>query len=431
MKSFLISILLPILHNASIANAFSSPSLRPIQRHHHAHTTTSLQSSNNNEEEQANEEAARLRQKAAQLRDQVSRLESMMDNRRPNNDPSQQQQQSNNDNNNDTGRTLRNKRILITGANGRLGSMITRHLLRSHGSEIKEVIAAVHYVGSSTTRGYGRLSYEVGAEDGIGSIGPVWSNEDERNASFQYDDEVMNGYNLHKLRVVDVELLNPTQVQTITEDVDAIIYCATDFEGNRPKAVASFNAALLFRAVADPLKGRVEIEGVRNCLEGLVKSGNERRYKDNLNGVNTNANDNNKNGPTQFILISSTPDAFTEYETPFGEFNGLKRQSEYIVTNEFPSVSYSILQMGRYDERIEEDLEIYHEEAVEDTAVVDGVIGTNGNGGSNNENTKRRSIWDDEVKRRINRRDAARAAVEALLDDDLMNRKVQCYTVRR
>eukprot|EP00956_Cyclotella_meneghiniana_P002084 scaffold2340_cov64-Cyclotella_meneghiniana.AAC.4 len=435
MKSFLLSILLSILYNTSTVNAFSSPSLRPIQRHH-AHTTTSssLQSSSNNNEEQANEEAARLRQKAAQLRDQVSRLESMMDgtNRRPNNDPSQQQQQQQLNNDDSIGKTLRNKRILITGANGRLGSMITRHLLRSRGSEMKEVIAAVHYVGSSaTTRGYGRLSYEVGAEDGIGSIGPAWSGEDERNASFQYDDEVMKGYNLHKLRVVDVELLNPLQVQTITENVDAIIYCATDFEGNRPKAVASLNAALLFRAVADPLKGRVEIEGVRNCLEGLVKGRNDRRYKDNLNGVNNNANTNNDNGPTQFILISSTPDAFTEYETPFGEFNGLKRQSEYIVTNEFPSVSYSVLQMGRYDEGIEEDLEIYHEEAVEDTAVVDGVIGTNGNGGSS-ENTKRKSIWDDQVKkRRINRRDAARAAVEALLDDDLMNRKVQCYTVRR
>ena len=113
-----------------------------------------------------------------------------------------------------------------------------------------------------------------------------------------------------------------------------------------------------------------------------------------MNGVNNN--NNNNNGPTQFVLISSTPDAFTEYETPFGEFNGLKRQSEYIVMNEFPSVSYTVLQMGRYDERIEEDLEIYHEEAVEDTAVVDGVIGsTNFNNG---ENTKRRSIWDDQVK---------------------------------
>ena len=57
-----------------------------------------------------------------------------------------------------------NKRVLILGANGRLGSMVTRHLLRTHGKETKEVLAAVHFVGQATTRGYGRLSwYEVGA----------------------------------------------------------------------------------------------------------------------------------------------------------------------------------------------------------------------------------------------------------------------------
>jgi hypothetical protein len=288
---------------------------------------------------------------------------------------------------------------------------------------VKEVVAAVHFVGQASTRGWGRLSYEVGAEDGRGSIGPAWSGEDERNASFEYDPEVMGGYNLNKLRIVEVELLNPTQVCTITEDVDAVIFCATDFEGNRPRAVASLNAALLFRAVADPLKGRVEIEGVRNCLEGLVAAITDRRYKENLagGGVKTAGN-----GPTQFVLVSSTPDAFSEFDTPFGEFNGLKRQAEYIVANEFPSVSYSILQMGRYDERVEEGLEIFHEMADDDTSVVDGVIGA-----KETENNKPRSIWDDEVQKRINRRDAARAAVEALLDSDLENSKVQVYTYRR
>jgi hypothetical protein len=287
---------------------------------------------------------------------------------------------------------------------------------------VKEVVAAVHYVGEATTRGYGRLSYEVGAEDGRGSIGAAWS--EEREATFEYDAEVMGGYNLNKLRVVEVELLNPTQVRTIMEDVDAVIFCATDFEGNRPRAVASLNAALLFRAVADPLKGRVEIEGVRNCLEGLVAGMNDRRYKDKLAGVDSKTY--NKAGPTQFVLVSSTPDAFSEFDTPFGEFNGLKRQAEYIVSKEFPSISYSILQMGRYDERVEEGLEICHEEAQDDTSVVDGVIGS-----KQIEDNKPRSIWDDEVKRKINRRDAARAAVEALLDDELENLKVQCYTYRR
>jgi len=61
-------------------------------------------------------------------------------------------------------------------------------------------------------------------------------------------------------RVVEVELLDPMQCMTITEDVDSVIWCATDFDGNRPKSVASLNAAFLFRAIASPTKARVEIE---------------------------------------------------------------------------------------------------------------------------------------------------------------------------
>ena len=91
--------------------------------------------------------------------------------------------------------SLKNKKVLIVGANGRLGSMVTRHLLRNY-PEVGEVVAAVHYVGEATTRGYGRLSYEVGAEDGVGSIGAAWS--EEREATFQFSDE-MKSYNLNKL----------------------------------------------------------------------------------------------------------------------------------------------------------------------------------------------------------------------------------------
>ncbi|KAL3779446.1 hypothetical protein HJC23_012723 [Cyclotella cryptica] len=402
------------------ASAFSPSPIRVTHRSHRL-AFPQLPLSNNDDNE---DEAARLRKKAQDLREQVRQLEALMgDERKSRYPPSPFDPADESSTTTTTGKSLKNKRILIVGANGRLGSMVTRHLLRSH-PEVQEVVAAVHYVGQATTRGYGRLSYEVGAEDGRGSIGAAWSGEDERNASFEYDAEVMGGYNLNKLRVVEVELLNPNQVRTITEEVDAVVFCATDFEGNRPRAVASLNAALLFRAVADPLKGRVEIEGVRNCLEGLVAGINDRRYKENLAG---GAPKTLTTGPTQFVLVSSTPDAFSEFDTPFGEFNGLKRQGEYIVANEFPSVSYSILQMGRYDERVEEGLELLYEEAQDDTLVVDGVIGSKDTAA----NTRPRSIWDNEVLKRINRRDAARAVVEALLDSDLENKKAQVYTCKR
>jgi len=239
----------------------------------------------------------------------------------------------------------------------------------------------------------------------------------------------MDGYNLNKLRIVEVELLDPIQVQTITEDVDAIIFCATDFEGNRPRAVASLNAAFLFRAVADPTKGRVEIEGVRNCLEGLLNGINQRKWKDRLEpGGDVDSTKKNKTGPTQFVLVSTAPDAFGGFETPFGEFNGLKRQGERIVMEEFPSISYSVLQMGKFDDNfVEEGQPIQYAVAEEDTVVVDGVVNdkrSSGIGDSSSNNA-------DGMQKRINRRDAACAAVEALIDEGIRGKKVQCYTALR
>ncbi len=395
---------------------------------------------NSNDDGDANDLARRLQEKAQKLRDEIRQMESSMGSRRiqqqppDNNDGNNNNNSSNNNSNTDDQRlsskakSLKDKRILIIGANGRLGSMITRHILRTHGPEVKEIVAAVHYVppdGSSSTRGYGRLSYEVGAEDGIGTIGPIWSSsDDEYNASFQYNPETMSGYNLNKLRIVEVELLDPNQVRTICENVDAVIYCATDFEGNRPRAIASLNAAFLFRAVANPAKGRVEVEGVRNCLEGLVGDVNERRWKAQqsqpLGGsmVDESGRKKKKN-PTQFVLVSTSPDAYGSFETPFGEFNGLKRQGERIVLEEFPSVSYCVLQMGKFDDNfVQEGQELLYAESEEDTAVVEGVI-----------TAKKRES--DGTQKRINRRDAARAAVEALLDENLEGKKVQVYTAIR
>jgi len=395
---------------------------------------------NNNksdDDDAADDEATRLQKKAQELRAQIRLMEEQIGTDRRARSSFQQQLDSQllpSDEGDDGKKSLKNKRVLVLGANGRLGSMITRHLLRTH-PELTEVVAAVHYVGQSTTRGWGRLSYEVGAEDGIGSLGPAWSSEEERNASFRYDPRVMDGYNLNKLRIVEVELLDPVQVRTITEGVDAVIFCATDFEGNRPRAIASLNAAFLFRAVASPTKGRVEIEGLRSSLEGLVGEVGERRWKEREAvgvgvgngglGGGMGLKPNEKNGPTQFILVSTSPDAFGEFETPFGEFNGLKRQAEKIVSEEFPSLTYSILQMGLYDERVEEGLEICREKSLDQEG--------NSEGGMSDESvgSLRPSIWDGKRKKRINRRDAARAAVEALLDEDLVNQKVQVFTAVR
>jgi len=368
-------------------------------------------------EPDSNEEAQRYQEKANKLRDQIRSMESKIGEKRSNNNAlyiKEKEPEPLDDDN--EGKSLKNKRVLVVGANGRLGSMVTRHLLRTYGEELKEVVAAVHYVGQATSRGWGRLSYEVGAEDGVGTIGAAWSNEDERNASFEFDPEVMGGYYLNKLRLVEVELLDPVQVRTITEDVDAIIYCATDFEGNRPRAVASLNAAFLFRAVAAPTKGRVEIEGLQNCLEGLVGNIQDQKWKNRLEPGADVESTRRSSDPTQLVLVSSTPDALGKFETPFGEYNALKRQGE----RNFPSISYTILQMGKYDDNfVEEGQELQYAEAEDDTEVVDGVVSVKESSSKNG------------IQKKINRRDAARAAVEALTNEEIDGKKVQVYTAER
>jgi len=256
----------------------------------------------------------------------------------------------------------------------------------------------VHFVGEYSTRGYGRLSYEVGAEDGQGYISSAWSEEEERNARFEYVD-AMKDYNLNKLRIVDVELLDPQQCITVTQGIDSVIWCATDFNGSAPRSVSSFDLGLAFRAIASPTKGRVEIEGLTNLLGGL------KQYKTDQNRLNRiQGEDGASSGlcgphdPTAVVLVSASPAVLANFETPFGEFNALKRQGENILREDYPSLTHRILQMGKYEDLfVEEDLEINIED-------------------SRNSQVDDPLARDDMSRRKINRRDAARAAVEALLD---------------
>ena len=354
------------------------------------------------------EEAARLRARAEELRDNIRKMEGDLGDKRgreyiaPVPAPSTALAEP-------AGMSLRNKRVLVVGANGRLGSMVVRHLLRTNPTT--EIVAAVHVVGenSSTARGYSRLAYEIGAEDGVGSIGPAWS-ADERVASFEYTSD-MESHNLQNCRVVEVELLDPVQCNTICEDVDAVVWCATDFNGNTPRAVSGLNVAFLFRALASPTKGRVEIEGLRNILGGLKNAKQSKNWsKDRASsdaGEAASSSLDGPNDPLSFVLVSTSEDAFGEYETPYGEFNAIKREGEDIVTKEFPSLSHCVLQMAKYEDNfVEEGQECLREEG----------------------KTMEGTDAGDRSRRRINRRDAARAVSEALTDETLRNKVVECWT---
>jgi len=204
--------------------------------------------------------------------------------------------------------------------------------------------------------------------------------------------------------VVPTELLDPAQCMAVTQDVDSVIWCATDFNGNIPRSISSLDSALLFRAVVDVTKGRVEIEGLTNILGALYQSKlNKSRMKRVSEPSSSYSSLDSPGDPISVVLISPAPDVFGDFETPFGEFNAMKRQGERILLDDYPSLTSCILQMSKFEDNfVPESLDLQ----------IDMDMGS--------DSTK--------TKRRINRRDAARAAAQALLDDNLVGKVAQVWT---
>uniref|UniRef100_A0A7S2YT99 Uncharacterized protein n=1 Tax=Entomoneis paludosa TaxID=265537 RepID=A0A7S2YT99_9STRA len=126
------------------------------------------------------------------------------------------------------------------------------------------------------------------------------------------------------------------------------------------------------------------------------------------------------NDPINFVLVSTDPEALADFETPFGNFIGLKRQGETMMQQDFPSLKSVALQMGRYDDNfVEEGLPISF-----DTATNSQNEDAEAESGSSRTPTT-------VVQRKINRRDAARAAVEALTKPELLDQTVQVYTATK
>ena len=472
---------------------------------------------NINQEEQGDEEqqqqneqedaAERWKKQAQDLRDQVQQLEDTL----PSPEERRKQSEKNNGIREDVDNTvleaqlqefasrnqkkkknndapvsaLDGKRVLVVGSNGRLGSMVCRRLLRQY-PELAEVIAMVHVVpgeNSRTQRGYGRLSYEVGAEDGRGTLNPAWTIDDNQ-AYFEYDEDVMADYNLQKLRVVECELLDPVQCTTIVENsqADVIVWCASDFNGNVPRALSGGTGPLsslpfLFRAVASPEKGRVEIEGMYNIVGALkIMKQNQKRtqqlFAETTVAVDRNddaAADNDDDNATtneapslvDFVLASVSPDAFGDFETPFGRFLDIKRQGEDMIPDKFPSLEYTVLRFAQFDDNfVQEDLELklglvenepprIQSEPPSQQQIEQQSYSNNRNGiaqflqldnvGARPPSTQQQKqptaaaaavspSQGRSVVRRINRRDAARAVTDALVDPDFRQKKVEIWT---
>eukprot|EP00527_Entomoneis_sp_CCMP2396_P003052 CAMPEP_0198153984 /NCGR_PEP_ID=MMETSP1443-20131203/66697_1 /TAXON_ID=186043 /ORGANISM="Entomoneis sp., Strain CCMP2396" /LENGTH=213 /DNA_ID=CAMNT_0043820535 /DNA_START=1 /DNA_END=639 /DNA_ORIENTATION=+ len=213
----------------------------------------------------------------------------------------------------------------------------------------------------------------------------------------------MRDYNLQNLRIVECEYLDPLQCRTVVEGCDAVLWCATDFNGNRPRAISGLNIAFLFRAVASPDKGRLEIEGLQNMLGALKQERLENLRKSGR--TSAPAND-----PINFVLVSTAPEALDDFETPFGNFIGLKRQGEEMMKKDFPSLTSTALQMGRYEDNfVDEGLDVIYEAAAAASS------------------TNQEADVPKKTKREINRRDAARAAVDALTKKELVGETVPVW----
>ena len=79
--------------------------------------------------------------------------------------------------------TLDGRTVLVVGANGVFGSKVVRKLLRENkGVSVRAMVTDVDKLES-----FGRLSYESGAEDGQGTISPVWM---DRTISFEFTPEM-------------------------------------------------------------------------------------------------------------------------------------------------------------------------------------------------------------------------------------------------
>ena len=125
--------------------------------------------------------------------------------------------------------------IAVAGANGRVGSMVCRELLRNHP---QVTVRAIVRSASDPYQGYGRLSYEVGAEDGKMELAAAWEiGQDGRlgTMSMEFDEEVQGDYGLDRLEIREADLRYSRDVDECLSDVDAVVWCATAFNEARQR----------------------------------------------------------------------------------------------------------------------------------------------------------------------------------------------------
>ncbi|GMH98833.1 hypothetical protein TrST_g13136 [Triparma strigata] len=202
--------------------------------------------------------------------------------------------------------------IQVYGSNGLLGSALTRHLLRTTKSP---VTALVHDYSRTS-----KLSLTVGAEDGKGEIQAAWKSLDQ---SMSFDPSVQSSYGLDRLTVLETEILDPQQLPPPTS---LIYFCATDFSGSTPRSLSKLSVGLLFRSISRPLKGRCEIEGLKNIIDKCPKD-------------NT----------VTIIVPTPKQGVFMDFMTPFGDFYGIKKLQREVLKSVRSDIKTVVVELPRVD----------------------------------------------------------------------------------
>jgi len=256
--------------------------------------------------------------------------------------------------------------VLVAGGNGRVGSAVVKELLR-RGCNVKATVR-----NSDDVMSFERLSYEIGAEEGIGDIQAPWVRKSvEMTATPE-----MEAYGLARLQVVECDVLDAEAVAKAVRGVDAVVYCATDFAAGRPKweAPEVFTPDALFSVVdkwflrdarergrqrdmsrerrAD---GYADLEGATIVADALAK---EKRLAS-LAGVNS-VPPSKKVRPldklASFVLLSASAEALPLDKFPPGTVANLKRQAESeVLAKRLPATSvlrlFKLKDSGREERR--------------------------------------------------------------------------------
>jgi nucleoside-diphosphate-sugar epimerase len=318
--------------------------------------------------------------------------------------------------------------VVVAGANGRVGSRVVTELLRKHPKvKVRGLVRSAQDISS-----YERLSYEVGAEDGKGTLRPALQLGEGGflpAAELEFDENVMGSYGLDRLDIRECELRHRPDVREALAGADCVIYCATTFGEGRtrlPEQLDDFNRGVaqfgtnLFElrlpgfgppeksdaaARRESAKGRTaDVEGLQNVLLALAVERKRRADLRKLSGLG--AADYEELTP---VVVASASAALGYQEDSDGspremEFGYRKRMGEEAVR--VSGLDHVILRSAELDQlRLEEGLAVQNCDGVVAEAMTGAGAGSAG-------------VADKEKKyNRIHPRDLARVLVACLFPD--------------